>query len=110
MVGRLQTERDKARLLDGMSAAAGGVDVDAVGATISGLAKREFVLRRAGTDQPESFTTRWAMSYLRGPLTRDQISALMAGGLVLFVMTLIVNTLAAMIINRSRSGATASAD
>ena len=39
-----------------------------------------------------------------------EISALMAGGLVLFVMTLIVNTLAAMIINRSRSGATASAD
>src|SRR5215467_9534499 len=39
-----------------------------------------------------------------------EISALMAGGLVLFVMTLIVNTLAAMIINRSRSGSTASAD
>ena len=74
MVGRLQTERDKQRLLDGMSAAAGGVDVAAVGDTISGLAKREFVLRRAGKDQPEVFTTRWAMSYLRGPLTRDQIA------------------------------------
>ena len=74
MVGRLQTERDKQRLLDGMSAAAGGVDVTAVGDTISGLAKREFVLRRAGKDQPEVFTTRWAMSYLRGPLTRDQIA------------------------------------
>jgi uncharacterized protein DUF87 len=76
MVGRLQTERDKNRLLDGMSAAAGGVDVNAVGDTISGLAKREFVLRRAGKDQPEVFTTRWAMSYLRGPLTRDQIKQL----------------------------------
>ena len=74
MVGRLQTDRDKQRLLDGMSAAAGGVDVNAVGDTISGLAKREFVLRRAGKDQPEVFTTRWAMSYLRGPLTRDQIA------------------------------------
>ena len=73
MVGRLQTDRDKQRLLDGMSAAAGGVDVGAVGDTISGLAKREFVLRRAGKDQPEVFTTRWAMSYLRGPMTRDQI-------------------------------------
>ncbi|MGI9030499.1 MAG: ATP-binding protein, partial [Ilumatobacteraceae bacterium] len=71
MVGRLQTERDKQRLLDGMSAAAGGVDVGAVSDTISGLAKREFVLRRAGQDQPEVFTTRWAMSYLRGPLTRE---------------------------------------
>ncbi len=76
MVGRLQTDRDKQRLLDGMSAAAGGVDVNAVGATISGLAKREFVLRRAGKDQPEVFTSRWAMSYLRGPLTRDQIKQL----------------------------------
>jgi hypothetical protein len=79
MIGRLQTDRDKQRLLDGMSAASGGVDVKAVSDTISGLAKREFVLRRAGKDQPEVFTTRWAMSYLRGPLTREQIAVLMAG-------------------------------
>ena len=77
MIGRLQTERDKDRLLDGMSAADGGVDVKAVSETISGLDKREFVLRRAGKDQPEVFTTRWAMSYLRGPLTRDQIKQVM---------------------------------
>jgi predicted nucleic acid-binding Zn-ribbon protein len=61
-----------------MSSAAGSVDVASVGATISGLAKREFVLRRAGKDQPEVFTSRWAMSYLRGPMTRDQISAVTA--------------------------------
>ena len=78
LVGRLTTDRDKARLLEGMSAAAGGVDTGAVGDTISGLAKREFVLRRAGKDKPEVFTTRWAMSYLRGPMTRDQIEQLMA--------------------------------
>jgi hypothetical protein len=78
MIGRLQTDRDKSRLLDGMSAASGGVDLAAVGDTISGLGKREFVLRRAGKDQPEVFTTRWAMSYLRGPLTREQIATLMA--------------------------------
>ncbi|WP_051062793.1 ATP-binding protein [Ilumatobacter nonamiensis] len=77
MIGRLQTDQDKARLLDGMSSAAGGVDVGAIGDTISGLGKREFVLRRVGTDQPEVFTTRWAMSYLRGPMTRDQIAELM---------------------------------
>ncbi len=74
MIGRLQTDRDKARLLDGMASAAGTVDLGAIDATISGLGKREFVLRRAGKDQPEVFTTRWAMSYLRGPMTRDQIS------------------------------------
>ncbi len=78
MIGRLQTDRDKARLLDGMSSAAGGVDINAVGDTISGLGKREFMLRRAGKDQPEVFTTRWAMSYLRGPMTRDQIDTMMA--------------------------------
>ncbi len=77
IVGRLQTDRDKQRLLDGMSTASGGVDVNAVGDTISGLGKREFILRRAGKDQPEVFTSRWAMSYLRGPLTRDQIKTLM---------------------------------
>jgi len=76
MIGRLQTDRDKARLLDGMASAAGSVDITAVDATISGLAKREFVLRHAGKDQPEVFTTRWAMSYLRGPMTRDQIARL----------------------------------
>lgn len=76
MVGRLQTERDKARLVDGLASAAGTVDVGLVGDTISGLGKREFLLRRAGTDTPEVFTTRWAMSYLRGPLTRDQIARL----------------------------------
>ncbi len=77
MIGRLQTDRDKARLLDGMSSASGGVDTAAIGDTISGLGKREFMLRRAGKDQPEVFTTRWAMSYLRGPMTRDQIEQLM---------------------------------
>ena len=78
MIGRLQTDQDKQRLLDGMSAASGAVDVNEIGSTIAGLAKREFVLRRAGKDHPEVFTTRWAMSYLRGPLTRDQIAVLMA--------------------------------
>ncbi len=78
MIGRLQTDRDKTRLLDGMSSAAGGVDIGALGDTISGLGKREFMLRRAGTDRPDVFTTRWAMSYLRGPMTRDQIAAITA--------------------------------
>src|SRR5262245_41457907 len=79
MIGRLQTDRDKQRLTDGLSSASGGIDVAAVADTISGLAKREFVLRRAGKDSTEVFTTRWAMSYLRGPLTRDQIATLMSG-------------------------------
>src|SRR5262249_28237859 len=78
MIGRLQTEQDKARLLDGLSSAGGEVDVQAAGDVTGSLGKREFMLRAAGTDAPALFTTRWALSYLRGPLTRDQIAGLMA--------------------------------
>jgi hypothetical protein len=76
MIGRLQTEQDKARLVDGLTSAAGSVDPSAVGDTISGLGKREFVMKRASKDTVSVFTTRWAMSYLRGPLTREQITSL----------------------------------
>jgi hypothetical protein len=76
MIGRLQTEQDKARLVDGLTSAAGSVDPSAVGDTISGLGKREFVMKRASRDTVSVFTTRWAMSYLRGPLTREQITSL----------------------------------
>jgi Helicase HerA, central domain len=79
MIGRLQTERDKARLLEGMTSASGGVDIAAVDRTISGLDKREFLLHTTKSAEPQVFGTRWAMSYLPGPLTRDQISMLMEG-------------------------------
>lgn len=76
MIGRLQTERDRDRLLDGMRSAAGGVDIDQLAATISGLAKREFVFHRSGQPKPSVFATRWTMSYLRGPLTGQQLRVL----------------------------------
>ena len=77
MIGRLQTERDKARLVDGLRSASGADAVDALLETISGLGKREFVLHSTKADAPIVFGTRWAMSYLRGPLARDQIARLM---------------------------------
>lgn len=80
LVGRLQTEQDKARLVDGLSSAAGDVDVAQVGSVIGGLGKRQFLLRRAGGGAPEVLTTRWAMSYLRGPLDRAQIGLALASG------------------------------
>lgn len=76
MIGRLQTERDKLRLMDGLTAAAGDVDVAALGDTISGLPKRTFVLHQTRGKQPKIFGTRWAMSYLAGPLSRAQIEQL----------------------------------
>lgn len=78
MVGRLQTERDKDRLLEGMRSAAGEVDVDDLSARISDLDKRQFVLHQTTASQPRMFWTRWAMSYLAGPMTGSQIAVLMA--------------------------------
>ena len=77
MVGRLQTEQDKNRLIDGLRSADGGVDINAVTETISGLGKRQFMLRTTKSSNMPLFTTRWAMSYLAGPLTREQIGGLM---------------------------------
>jgi hypothetical protein len=79
MLGRLQTERDKARVLEGLRSASGAVDADAVDDLLSGLRKREFVLRTTRSPEPLVFTTRWAMSYLRGSLTLDEVGRL-AGG------------------------------
>ena len=77
-IGRLQTERDKLRMLEGLKSAAGDVDVATLDAAISGLDKRQFILHRTGGEAPVRFTTRWAMSYLAGPLTRQQVATLMA--------------------------------
>jgi hypothetical protein len=77
LVGRLQTENDKARVLEGLKSAAGGTDVGALDAAIGGLQKRQFLLVSAKSNQPVLFQTRWAMSYLRGPLTKDQVTTLM---------------------------------
>lgn len=76
MIGRLQTDRDKQRLLDGMGAADGSVDLNDISETISALDKREFVMQSTRANKPRKFSTRWAMSYLAGPLTREQISQL----------------------------------
>jgi uncharacterized protein DUF87 len=77
LVGRLQTENDKARVLEGLRSAAGGTDVAALDASIGGLQKRQFLLVSAKNDRPRLFGTRWAMSYLRGPLTKEQVATLM---------------------------------
>lgn len=76
MIGRLQTERDLARLSEGLTAAAGSVDVGAVTDTIAGLAEREFVVHTTSGDAPATVTSRWALDYLAGPLTRDQLADL----------------------------------
>lgn len=79
-LGRLQTERDKARVLDGLegaSAAAGSrFDRQQLATALAALGNRVFLMNNVHEDEPVVFQTRWTLSYLRGPLTREQISLL----------------------------------
>ena len=81
-LGRLQTERDKLRVLDGLegASASAGVAIDRsdMERILSGVGSRVFLLNNVHENHPVVFQTRWALSYLRGPLTRDQITKLMA--------------------------------
>lgn len=81
LIGRLQTERDKMRVLDGLEgvAASQGSRFDRRGMeqTLAGLGNRVFIMHNVHEDAPAIFQTRWCMSYLRGPLTRSQIKILM---------------------------------
>lgn len=81
-LGRLQTERDKMRVLEGLEGAStqAGASFDRarMEATLAGLGSRVFLMNNVHEDQPVLFHTRWALSYLRGPLQRDQIRSLMA--------------------------------
>jgi hypothetical protein len=75
-IGKLQTDQDKQRLLDGLEGAAAGLDRGAYDRMISNLGKRVFLLHNVHEKRPVLFHTRWAMNYLAGPLTRVQIPAL----------------------------------
>jgi len=79
-IGRLQTEQDKERVLSGLEgvAADAGFDRKMMDQTLSALAKRTFWLHNVHENEPVIFQTRWVLSYLRGPLTRDQMKTLSA--------------------------------
>ena len=81
-IGRLQTERDKNRLLDGLEGVATttGMQLDRqdMEKILSSLGSRVFLMNNINDDEPVIFQTRWALSYLRGPLTREQIKTIMA--------------------------------
>ena len=81
-LGRLQTERDKMRVLEGLEGAAASAgtkfDKQKMEQTLAGLGSRVFLMNNVHEDQPVIFKTRWALSYLRGPVSRQQIEQLMA--------------------------------
>ncbi|HKT35930.1 MAG TPA: ATP-binding protein [Nitrospira sp.] len=82
-IGRLQTERDKARVLEGLEGASSSAgkqfDKGRMEQTLAGLGNRIFLMNNVHEDEPVAFETRWCLSYLRGPLTRSQIKTLMQG-------------------------------
>jgi hypothetical protein len=75
-LGRLQTDRDKARLLEGLESASGAIDRATADRLLSNLEKRVFLLHNVHAPAPVLFQTRWTMSYLAGPLSREQIKRL----------------------------------
>jgi hypothetical protein len=82
LIGKLQAERDKERVLQGLRTAiseAGGtgtkVDYDSL---VNQLTSRIFLMHNVNEDKPVVFSSRWAMSYLRGPMTKPQVAELMA--------------------------------
>ncbi|HEU0120100.1 MAG TPA: DUF87 domain-containing protein [Bryobacteraceae bacterium] len=81
LVGRLQTDRDKMRLIEGLegaaSAAGGSADRAALDKLLSSLHSRIFLMSNVHRGHLEVFESRWALSYLSGPLTRAQIKTLM---------------------------------
>ena len=82
-IGKLQTEQDKARVLDGLESASttsgAALNRSQIDRMISALTSRVFLLHNVHQENSVIFETRWAMSYLRGPLTRPQVRELMAG-------------------------------
>ncbi len=79
-IGRLQTDRDKARVMEGLEGAAAGTGFDrgSMEEILAGLGQRVFLLNNVHENAPVTFQTRWALSYLRGPMTREQIKMLTA--------------------------------
>jgi hypothetical protein len=76
IIGKLQTDQDKQRLLDGLANVAGTFDRAYFDNAISSLGKRVFILHNVHSKAPETFTTRWAMNYLPGPITRNKLADL----------------------------------
>ncbi len=76
-IGKLQTERDKSRVIEGLNVASNGeIDAKALDKMIAMTGNRTFIMRSIYEKDPVLFQTRWTLSFLRGPLTLTQISQL----------------------------------
>ena len=80
-LGKLQTERDKARVLEGIDSLASSVDRRTLDDTLSALPRRVFLMHNVHEPEPVLFETRWTLSYLRGPMSREELKRATAEGL-----------------------------
>lgn len=78
IIGRLQTQNDKRRILEGMQSLSGAETIPDLDSQISNLEKRQFILHLAKKSEQELFSRRQSMCFRYGPLTREQITRLMA--------------------------------
>ena len=78
-LGKLQTERDKARVLDGIDSLSSSVDRGTLDNMLSALPKRVFLMHNVHEAEPVLFETRWTLSYLRGPMSREELTRASAG-------------------------------
>lgn len=82
-IGRLQSENDRNRVMTGlesMASVSNNMNLKDVERLVADIEPRVFLMHNIhDTGGPVLVHTRWAMSYLRGPLTRQQIQLLMAG-------------------------------
>ncbi|WP_418185880.1 ATP-binding protein [Aliarcobacter vitoriensis] len=78
-IGRLQTKQDIDKVIDGLNSASDGAfNKQELSSTISNLQKRNFILKNINEDKIKIFETRWALSYLKGPISKDGIKKLMS--------------------------------
>ena len=88
-IGRLQTKQDKEKVIDGLSSASQGkVDKKELLNTISSLEKRTFIMKNINDDGIKIFKTRWVLSYLKGPISKDDIKKLMSEKIAKLKITL----------------------
>ncbi len=77
-IGRLQTRQDQDRVLAGISGGAGNLDKAQFREMMTGMRGRTFLLSSTHRPEPVLFETRWVLSYLKGPVSLQEIGKLVA--------------------------------
>jgi DNA helicase HerA-like ATPase len=77
-IGRLQTLQDKKKVIDGLTTGNSNLNKQELMDMLSNLSKRNFIMKNIHEDSVKVFETRWVLSYLKGPISKDDIKKLMS--------------------------------